>query len=225
MKILLCGAESADKRFVDCGDFSVVLKDSDPRLSKSLTLAEFNVALGIFRDTLCEVYPQCREELETYLAIISDLALTYGGSLFYEYHKSFSAKAAMYIQKFNQRLDWSIVDLSLISRHFTGHKILACSICGSFSHATSLCPRTALQELASPKFPPLPSQSVGNAVRNSSKRQVPSSSGYKTPICINFNENVCTFHNCRFMHVCSWCADSHPWSVCPRRLRPAKSVK
>ncbi len=52
---------------------------------------------------MCEVYPQRREELDTYLAIISDPALTYGGSLFYEYHKSFSAKAAMYVQKFK---DW-----------------------------------------------------------------------------------------------------------------------
>ncbi len=139
VKILLCGFESADKRFVDCRDFSVVLKDSDPRLSKTLTLAEFNVAFRVFRDTICEVYPQRRQELDTYLAIISDLALTYGGSLFYEYQKSFSAKAAMYVQKFNQRLDWSVVDLALISRHFTGHKTLACSICGSFSHTSFLC--------------------------------------------------------------------------------------
>ena len=76
-----------------------------------------------------------RVELDTYLAIISDLALTYGGALFYEYHKSFSSKAAMYIQKFNQRIDWSVVDLNLISRHFTGHPPLTCSVCGSFSHS------------------------------------------------------------------------------------------
>ena len=81
----------------------MLLKDSDPRLSKTLTLAEFNIAFGVFRDVICEVFPARREELDTYLAIISDLAMTYGGALFYEYHKSFSAKAAMYIQRFNQR--------------------------------------------------------------------------------------------------------------------------
>ena len=98
MKILLCASEPADKRFVDCGNFTVVLKDSDPRLSKTLTMAEFNVAFSVFRDTICEIYPQRQEELDTYLTIISDLGLSYSGSLFYEYHKSFSAKA-MYIQK------------------------------------------------------------------------------------------------------------------------------
>lgn len=109
---------------------------------------------SVFRDTICEVYPQHREELDTYLAVISDLALSYSGSLLHEYHKCLSAKAAMYIQKFNQRLDWSVVDLPLISSHFTGLKTLACSICGYFSHTTSRCPRTALQELSTSKSEP-----------------------------------------------------------------------
>ena len=60
----------------------MILKESDPRLSKTLTLAEFNVAFGVYRDTICEVYPSRRAELDTYLAIISDLALSYGGTLF-----------------------------------------------------------------------------------------------------------------------------------------------
>ncbi|XP_059184567.1 uncharacterized protein LOC131966552 [Centropristis striata] len=225
VKILLCGSESAEKRFVDCGDFSVVLKDSDPRLSKTLNLAEFNVAFGVFRDTICEVYPQRREELDTYLAIISDLALSYGGSLFYEYHKSFSSKAAMYIQKFNQKLDWSVVDLALISRNFTGHKTIACSICGSFSHTSSLCPRTARQELSTSKTQLQPKNPAPFPVGYLAKSQVPFALNQKSPICNNFNNNVCSFPNCKFMHVCSWCGDSHPRSVCPRRLRPAKSGK
>lgn len=51
---------------VDCGD--VVLKEYDPRF-----------------------FPKRRIELDTYSVIISDPALNYGGSLFYEYHKSFTA--------------------------------------------------------------------------------------------------------------------------------------
>lgn len=116
------------------------------------------------------------------MAIISDLALSYGGSHFYEYHKYFSAKAAMYKHKFNQRQDWSIVELTLISRHFTGHKTLVCTIRGS--HTTSLSPRTALQELSTSKFQPKPRNSMLNSVSHPSRRQVPFPSGFKSPICI-----------------------------------------
>lgn len=104
VKILL-GPELSDRRVVDCGDVSVMLKDNDPRLSKTLTLAEFVVAFGVYRDIICEVFPSRRAELDTYLAIIADFAVTYGGTLFYEYHKSFSAKAAML---FNDSIrDWT----------------------------------------------------------------------------------------------------------------------
>ncbi len=138
----ILGPELSDGRVVDCGDVSVMLKDNDPRLSKTLTLAEFIVAFGVFRDVICEVLPSRRAELDRYLAIIADISLTYGGTLFYEYHKSLSAKAAMFIQRFNQRLDWSVVDLTLISRHFTGHQALSCSICGSHTHTPNLCPKS-----------------------------------------------------------------------------------
>lgn len=107
---------------VDCGDVSVVLKEYDPRF-----------------------FPKRRIELDTYSVIISDPALNYGGSLFYEYHKSFTAKAALYIQHFNLKLDRSGVDLELISKHFMGHKANSWSVCGYFSHFASLCPRTAYQ--------------------------------------------------------------------------------
>ncbi|KAK2854563.1 hypothetical protein Q7C36_006432 [Tachysurus vachellii] len=105
-------------------------------------MPKFNVAFCVFRDVICDTYPERRAELDTYLAIISDLAMTYGRTLFYEYHKSFSAKSAMYIQRLNQRLDWLAVDLALISRHFTGHRALSCSLSGAFTHTPSLCPRS-----------------------------------------------------------------------------------
>ncbi|CAJ1053430.1 uncharacterized protein LOC115597353 [Xyrichtys novacula] len=201
VKILLF-SDVSDKRVVDCGDISVLLKDSDPRLFKSLTLAEFTVAFGIYRDVICEVYPFRRAELDTYLAIIADLAMTYGGTLFYEYHKSFSAKAAMFIQRFNQRVDWSVVDLALISRHCTGRQALSCSICSSFSHSSNLCPKS----VATVKQP----RDLGYETKV--KPSI-------TPVCINFNENVCKYANCRYFHACSFCGDGHPKSVCPRRSR------
>ncbi len=209
VKILL-GPELSDGRVVDCGDVSVMLKDNDPRLSKTLTLAEFIVAFGVFRDVICKVFPSRRTELDTYLAIIADLSLTYGGTLFYEYHKSLSAKAAMFIQRFNQRLDWSVVDLTLISRHFTGHQALSCSICGSHTHTPNLCPKTVA--LQSPK-------------PGSSLQPDPKVMAFATPLCYNFNENVCKFYNCKYVHACSYCGDGHPKSVCPRRTRFMKKEK
>ncbi len=47
-------------------------------------MAEFNVAFGVYRDIISEVYPDRRFEENTNL-IISDLAMSYGGTLFYEY--------------------------------------------------------------------------------------------------------------------------------------------
>lgn len=55
----------------------------------------------MYTEALCELYPDgCKEQD---LAIISDLTLTSGGSLFYKYQVS--VKATKYIQCFNQ--DWT----------------------------------------------------------------------------------------------------------------------
>ncbi len=149
INILLCSSGVIDKRIVDCGDISIVLKECNPRLSKSLSLVQFYVAFRVLGDTICEFYQNKRSELDIYLAIISDLAFIYGGSPFYEYHKSFSAKATMYIQRFNVKLNWSSMQTwsvtELISRHFTCHKTNSCSICVSFSHTSNLCPRSAYE--------------------------------------------------------------------------------
>lgn len=146
--------------------------------------------------------------------------------LFYEYHKSFSAKAAIYIQRFNLRLDWSIVDLELISRHFTGHRAISCSVCGSFSQFANLCPRIAFQSASdsSAQHSKL-AQGTKNFSRSPSK--VNSSDRFTIPICINFNEFVCLYMKCRYLHCCSLCGDSHPRAGCPRRYKasPQSSSK
>lgn len=58
----------------------MILKESDPRLSENL--AKFNVAFGLYRDVICEVYPESGVGLDTHFAIILDLAMSYGGTLF-----------------------------------------------------------------------------------------------------------------------------------------------
>lgn len=74
LKILL-SSEFNDRCVVVCGDMSIMLKESILRLSKTLTLTEFNVAIGLYRDFICEVYLSRRAELDKYLTIIYDLAL------------------------------------------------------------------------------------------------------------------------------------------------------
>ena len=199
VKILIT-SETLDRRVVDYGDVAVTLKDSDARLNRSLTFPQFTTAFGVFRDIICEVTPDRRVELDNYLAIIADLATTYGGTGFYEYHRSFSAKAAMFIQRFNQRIDWSVQDLGLMSRHFSGRPALSCSICGAFTHVSDMCPKSASFTTIS----------------------APGKVNYKNPmpLCIKFNEAVCTFPNCKFVHSCSFCGQAHPKSVCPRRANP-----
>ncbi|KAL7878385.1 hypothetical protein AOLI_G00093590 [Acnodon oligacanthus] len=80
-----------------------------------------------------DAFPDRREELDLYLSMLADFSKHYGGMLFYEYHKAFSAKAASYIFLYNSRLDWSITDTELLVRHFGGHCALDCAVCGSQS--------------------------------------------------------------------------------------------
>ena len=157
------------------------------------------------------------------MSLISDLAMRYGGTLFYEYHKGFSAKAALYIQKFNRRLDWSVLNLDLVSRVFTGHMPRSCSVCGSLGHTVNMCPSTAFA-------PPVEAEGSAYSASTSGgqagrRKVLPSSAGASTSLCITYNENVCRFANCRFLHACSFCGDAHPRSVCPRRARPAPKGK
>ena len=72
--------------------------DKDPRLHKTLSIAEFIYAFGIYKNIMCQTYPNRREELNLYERDIVDMATHYGGKGFYEYHKTFSARAAAHLR-------------------------------------------------------------------------------------------------------------------------------
>lgn len=222
---LLLPAAPIDRQLVNCGDVSVILKSSDPRLLKNLSFGEFVVAFGVFRDVLCGTFPDRRAELDNYLAMLADFHLRYGGTLFYEYHKSFSAKAASHVSLFNLRLDWSVVDTELLIRHFSGQRTLACKVCSSHGHSADLCPRTVFSTPQAPgPRPPTQSQPAPDSRKQQPVRPTKDRLGRPIlffngqAICNNFNEAVCTHSNCVFSHVCSGCRDPHPRSVCPRRF-------
>lgn len=103
------------------GDVSVVVKSRDPSLSRKLSATEFALAFGMFRDVLCSATLSRREERDLYLHAMTDLAYKYGGFAFYDYHRSFLAKAAARLAQFKISSDWSLTDTELFCRHFA-HK-------------------------------------------------------------------------------------------------------
>lgn len=207
---------------VECGDVTLFLKTSDPRLPRNLSFSEFVIAFGIYRDILCQAFPDRREELDLYLAMLADFNQRYGGTLFYEYHKSLSAKSASFITLQNTLIDWTITDTDLLVRHFGGQKILACIVCSSHGHSASFCSKAHTRDNAD----------AGHGIKGASHGPEKSSTQYDVkgrpisdfngiPLCNNFNESVCYFSKCKFAHICSTCKEPHPKFVCPRRFRPS----
>lgn len=183
VKILLCSSELSDKHLIECEEFLVWPKESDPRLFKSLTMPEFNVAFCVygydFRFTPNEGlnWTLISPLSLTWLCPMAELCLTYITK------QLCSSKSAIN--------DWFVIDLALISRHFAAHQSLSCPVRGSFS---------------------LPGQS---AVEHAGPKVTLISKILRTPLCMDFNENVWRFSNCRFIHAFSYCGNSHPRSVCP----------
>ncbi len=128
-------------RQIDCGDFSVTLKNPNPLSSRILSFPEFCIAFSRFTEIICSVFPHRRRELNDYLAVIAELALSYGGGHFFTYHKLFSAKCAVRVAQWNQCPYWGALDLDLHSRVFLGCKNIACAVCRSIAHTTANCPR------------------------------------------------------------------------------------
>ena len=223
---LLLPSPECDRRLIGSDQFSAVFRAADPRTTRTLSFCDFVIAFGLFRDTLCEAFPARMPELNAYLALISELYRRYGGSLFYEYHKAFSAKAANYLARFSTRLDWSCVDTELLVMFAGGHRALTCRLCNQVDHSAEVCPRSVLPgggESVSESEPrpllPCPPAAEGPCLDSHGREVVVFND---TPICNNFNENVCTFTSCRFSHVCSFCKGPHSKAVCPGRFRPPR---
>ncbi|RXM30667.1 Transmembrane protein 212 [Acipenser ruthenus] len=104
--MLIATSELIHQQTVSCGNVSVTLKFTDPRLLKNLTMGEFVMAFSAFTDVLCSAFPHRREELNHYLAYTVELAVRYGGTMFYDYHKNFSAKAATVLGTDNIVINW-----------------------------------------------------------------------------------------------------------------------
>ncbi|KAI2660037.1 hypothetical protein H4Q32_022635 [Labeo rohita] len=65
-------------RQINCGKFSVTLKNSTNNQSRILSFAEFTIAFTRYSEVICATFPHRRRELSDYLTIVAELALSYG---------------------------------------------------------------------------------------------------------------------------------------------------
>ncbi|TNN34421.1 hypothetical protein EYF80_055417 [Liparis tanakae] len=227
---LILPSPECEERIATGEHFTALIKNADPRLSKDLSIGEFLAAFGLFRETICSVFPERRKELDDYLPIIGDLHLRYGRNVFYKYHKSFANKAALYVAQFNIRLNWASLDAELLVLTVGGTQPVSCFTCGVPGHSAGLCPTIPFRPPERETKTDLRPDHGSNFLDPGPEERV-DSRGRKVlkinnqPVCNNFNESVCTYHSCAFLHVCSYCQDAHPKSACPRRVRPQQKSR
>lgn len=98
-------------------------------------------AFSIYRNIMCEAYPNRREELDTYERDLVELATILPGSVFYEYHKAFSARAAAaLLHQRSIKVNWAIRDNQLYTTVCSGYKSNSCKLCNHMSHTEDFCP-------------------------------------------------------------------------------------
>ncbi|XP_058610956.1 uncharacterized protein LOC131526627 [Onychostoma macrolepis] len=171
-----------------------------------------------FTEIICSVFPHRRRELNDYLAIIAELALSYGGGHFFTYHKLFSAKCAVRVAQWNQCPYWGALDLDLHNRVFLGCRNISCAVCRSVAHSTSNCPR--INPSATPCPEPTSAKSTSYVPRPATalypdqEPPAPHAADNRQP-CFAFNNRKCIRHRCRFLHMCSFCGGAHARVVCP----------
>ncbi len=205
-------------RQIDCVDFSVTLKNPNPLSSRILSFPEFCIAFSRFTEIICSVFPHRRRELNDYLAVIAELALSYGGGHFFTYHKLFSAKCAVRVAQWNQCTYWAALDLDLHSRVFLGCKNIACAVCRSIAHTTANCPRINPSAAQCPE--PTSAKSTSYVPRPATvaypdyEPPAPYAADSRQP-CFSFNNRRCIRHRCRYLHICSFCGGAHARVTCP----------
>lgn len=118
-----------------------------------LSFPKFTFAFSCYTNVICTVFPDRRRELGDYLA------LSYGGSHFYTYHKLFSAKCAIHVAQQNQCPYWGALETELHNMVFLGVRNISCTFCRSVAYSTIECP------IVTPSLPPpptLPNQSTSS---------------------------------------------------------------
>ncbi|MGH0166086.1 UNVERIFIED_CONTAM: hypothetical protein FKN15_051758 [Acipenser sinensis] len=149
------------------------------------------------------------QELNQYPFFTVELSVCYRGTMFYEYHCAFSAKAAATLSANNRIVDWSRSDPDLFTRIFSGIHANACSVCTSTAHSTYLCPKAAagsfkpssrsLPSLLGSRQPPSASSHASAPPTRSQTQDIygrPIKFSGGRQISNNFNSSACFNQSC-----------------------------
>lgn len=185
-------------RFTDLGGRSYQLQ-TDPRLSKSLTLAEFIKAFSIYKNVMCETFPNRRQELDAYERDIVELALAFPGTVFYEYHKAFSAKAAALLHQRQIKINWAIRDNQLYTTICSGYRCNSCKLCNHMSHTEEFCPLLLNCSAGLTRNNTVDKTKSRNTDKDKKGRPRIMKDGKE--ICNNFNDKGCTNSACPYLHI------------------------
>lgn len=228
LAILLMPPDFIASKALDCKDsqkknlLGKLIRDA--RVCRDLSLSEFIRAFSMYKNVMVGKFPGRREELDSYLNFIIELATSYPAK-FYQYHKAFSARAAALLEQRRVLIDWSIPDHGLVTKIFAGCPADVCRHCKSVMHSSEFCDLTRkdfrLQTRVNPYNKNFNSDVQGRMSqgRRSSDRDI---GGRKKvffsgmEICNNYNFRSCTNGaGCRYAHVCVACFEVHPVSSCP----------
>lgn len=174
-------------RDIKIGEETLTLKPlKDERLLKHLTIQEFIQAFNMYKNVLCEVFPDRRNELDEYQSNIIGISAKYPGFSFYEYHLEFAGRAAFFLEHRNIAVDWAIMDERLLTQIVAGRQANICSLCNAFDHSTRFCPKNAEK------------------------------TGYNNSrTCSYYNTaRGCHRKSCAFKHECSKCSGQHSMQNC-----------
>jgi hypothetical protein len=228
MVLLLAPDPVCDRVLENDGEAYILRPATDPRATKALTITEFITAFSRYKSIMTEVYPHRLPELDAYLSSIIDMSTRFGGSLFYEYHKQFSKRSEIYLER-HIKIDWSVRDNNMYCSIFGGARANACALCSSLSHVTKFC---AMQSRGSYRGQVNNSASVPS--QSSNFRSNPSQLDFRgrnrvlhqgAEICNNYNSTRgCSKMSCKFKHICLDCKRDHPQSTCQIKSNTAASA-
>ena len=232
--LLIPGMETGgETKVIDSAGNHVVVKASDPRLQRDLTIDEFRLAFSKYKDVVCEedesipMVKSRRRELDIYSNFIDSLHMQYGGSLFYDYHKQFAKKVEQHEAEGN-KVDWRFKDTDLYLRIFAGASSIACDHCQSKLHITGFCPNI-LSHVNSPS-----NNKVDSYANSTHQQRIPvimrTNTNIKTDrlgrprqmhegreICNKYNTSGCRLTHDNFahiVHICYTCKGDHPATGC-----------